>query len=127
MSGAQKSRWELGRQGEAIAAAYLRERGMRIAESNFRAAQGEIDLIGYDGDTLCFIEVKYRETERAGSPEEAVTTQKQRVICRTADYYRHLHRLDDTVKIRFDVVAVRSEGEDIHWIRNAFAYTGMGS
>ena len=102
--------------------AYLLSRGVEIVEQNFRSKQGEIDLIGRDGDYLVFFEVKYRGSRNKGSAAEAVDYAKQRRICRVADYYRVLHRCTEDTPIRFDVVAV--DGEKLTWIRNAFYYVG---
>lgn len=115
-----------GSAGERIAGLFLEQHGVRILERNFRSGrQGEIDLIGLDQDTLVFFEVKLRRSERCGTPEAAVTYSKQKTICRTADYYRFLHRISENCPIRFDVVAIRPSGANgaaVHWIRNAFPY-----
>ena len=119
-AGGASSARALGTKQELAAAAYLRARGIEILEHSFHGRQGEIDLIGRDGERLCFIEVKYRSSPRCGEPEEAVTPEKQRAICRTADYYRLLHRLGEETPVRFDVVAVH--GDTVHWIKDAFPY-----
>src|SRR5207253_4384935 len=64
----EAAHFELGRRGEALAAAYLEQRGYRVAASNFTLPVGrnmrgaivnaEIDLVAYEGATLCFVEVK---------------------------------------------------------------------
>ena len=108
---------QIGGGREKLAAAYLMDRGVTITEYNFRVRQGEIDLIGYDGQTLVFFEVKYRKTAAYGLPQEAVTGKKQLQICRVAAFYRSFHHISN-VKIRFDVVAIL--GEQILWIKNAF-------
>ena len=56
----------------------MEEQGYFILERNYRCKQGEIDLIGKEGEYLCFIEVKYRSDLSYGSPLEAVTKAKQR-------------------------------------------------
>ncbi len=111
---------QIGTCGEETAAAYLAARGVRIVEKNFRSRQGEIDLVGYHGEYLVFVEVKYRGSARMGSALEAVDLRKQRRICRAADYYRYLHRLGDDCPVRYDVVAI--QGEEILWIPNAFPH-----
>ena len=65
----------LGRYGEALAARYLRERGMTIVERNWRCPEGEIDLVALDGDCLVICEVKTRRGTGTGDPLEAVTWQ----------------------------------------------------
>ena len=116
----KKETYTIGKEGEKRAQQYLEEQGMKILETNFRNRQGEIDIIGYDKEYLVFVEVKYRTNEKAGAPESAVTWQKQRKICRLADYYRYLHHYGDDCPFRYDVVAVY-EGR-ITWYRNAFEH-----
>jgi putative endonuclease len=94
-----------GSDGELIAYRYLRRQGYRIVSRNYRKRFGEVDLIGWDGETLAFIEVKARTNQVRGRPEEAVHTGKQRQICRVAREYRSRHRLHD-INYRFDIVTV---------------------
>ena len=109
-----------GAQKEEQVCACLLSRGIRICERNFRCRQGEIDIIGYDGEYLVFFEVKYRSSDRKGSAAEAVGHAKQKRICRVADYYRVVHHCMEDTPVRFDVVAVC--GERVDWFPNAFDY-----
>lgn len=111
---------EKGAQKEEQVCAYLLSRGVKIEARNFRCRQGEIDIVGRDGNYLVFFEVKYRATGRAGGAAEAVGRAKQRKICRVADYYRMIHHLREDTPIRFDVVAIDQDA--LKWIRNAFDY-----
>src|SRR5260370_22822027 len=80
-----------GRRAEDLAHRFLRRRGMVIVARNYRppSGAGEIDLIGWDGDRLAFVEVKSRATDDFGSPERAVNDEKQRFLERSArDYAR---------------------------------------
>lgn len=110
----------IGADKEQLAADYLTENGMRIVARNFRARQGEIDIIGYEGGYLVFVEVKYRGSDTKGSALEAVNLKKQARICRTADYYRLIHHIGDDVNIRYDVVGI--QGSEITWVKNAFMH-----
>ncbi len=103
---------------ENLAAAYLAEQGLLILEKNYRTRLGEIDLIAKEKDTLVFVEVKYRKTDRMGLPEEAVTRKKQGTIRKVAESYRSFHWKGTETPCRFDVIAVL--GEEITWIKNAF-------
>ena len=76
---------EKGAQKEQQVCAYLLSAGVEILERNFRARQGEIDIIGRDGGYLVFFEVKYRAGDSRGSAAEAVGSAKQKKICQTAD------------------------------------------
>lgn len=111
---------EIGTQAEETAAAFLSNQGMRILERNFRSRQGEIDLIGMHEGYLVFVEVKYRSAVLKGSPEAAVGMAKQRKICMAADYYRWIHKVKQSVSVRYDVVCV--DGGEIRWYRNAFPH-----
>ncbi|MGB7069775.1 MAG: YraN family protein [Pyrinomonadaceae bacterium] len=110
-----RSTSEIGSQGEALAADYLRAAGYRLVLANFKVpigrnrngAQitGEIDIIGIDGDTLCFVEVKTRRSDSFASPTANVDLRKQRQISRTARVYRRVFRIRD-ISYRYDVVSI---------------------
>ena len=112
----------IGKAQEELACRYLEEKGIRIQGRNFRCRQGEIDLVGYDGEYLVFFEVKYRKDTSRGSAAEAVGIRKQKKICRVSDYYRMSHKCPLDTAVRFDVIAI--DDETIEWIRNAFDYCG---
>ncbi len=116
----RQSKRSVGTAYEEKAAEYLQSRGYFILCRNFRCRQGEIDLIAREGGYLVFIEVKYRKSAGNGRPEEAVTLEKQRVISRTADYYRLRQGYGEETCCRFDVVAIL--GEEITLYKNAFSY-----
>ena len=115
-----KNRRKTGALQEEKAAAYLTERGFRITERNFRSSQGEIDIIGYDGDYLVFVEVKYRSSDVYDNPLEAVGSAKRKKICRVAEYYRYTKGIGREVPVRYDVVGIWRE--EIAWIPNAFPH-----
>ncbi|MCR5282368.1 MAG: YraN family protein [Lachnospiraceae bacterium] len=108
----------VGSAKEKLASAYLMKQGVRITDRNFRVRQGEIDLIGYDADTLVFFEVKYRKSAAYGLPQEAVGQSKQLQICRVAAFYRNLHRIPADTPVRYDVIAILKD--EVTWIKNAF-------
>ena len=111
-----------GMQGEAMVARYLRENGYRLTAHGYRNRYGEIDLIAWDGDVLCFVEVKTRTNVDMALPREYVTAQKQNRLRKTAMMYLAEKRLDCLA--RFDVAEVYAEhGFDsahIEYIKNAF-------
>ena len=109
-----------GAEYEALAEQYLKTQGIRIVEKNYRNRKGEIDLIGRDNEYLIFFEVKYRKSQKAGNPAEAVNYQKQRKICQVADYYRLTHGIGEFCAIRYDVVAICDD--EIIWYRNALPH-----
>jgi len=117
-------RLKLGRRGEELAARYLQNLGYSILKNNFRCYYGEIDLIGQEGNTLAFIEVKTRSSLAFGSPAAAVTPGKQRKIFQVAQYYLSQHPCNND--IRFDVVSVLVSPHtqpEIELIRNAFDFS----
>lgn len=98
-------RARVGRSAEIAAAAELGRRGYRIAESNYRCAHGEIDLVAYEGGSLVFVEVRCRRTKTYGTPAESVTAAKRRRLIATAEHYLQARSITDT-PCRFDVVEV---------------------
>jgi putative endonuclease len=105
----------LGKLGEAFAAAYLEQTGYRLVAANFMLPVGrnlrgavvntEIDLVAYDGDTLCFIEVKTRASDWFAPPQINVDRRKQRQIARAAAAYRNMFGLQGQ-PYRYDVVTI---------------------
>lgn len=100
-----KTKQELARIGEDHAARYLRSRGYRIRERNFRARSGEVDIIAEQKGALVFVEVKARSSDEFGEPRDAVTGWKQRRIVNAARFY--VARLGGGERsVRFDVAEV---------------------
>jgi putative endonuclease len=105
----------LGARGEHLAAERLEQLGYMLVASNFtlpvgRSLRGalvhaEIDLVAYDGSTLCFVEVKTRSSDWFAAPEANVDLRKQRQVSRAARAYRRMFGLKDT-PYRYDVVSV---------------------
>jgi putative endonuclease len=88
----QPQHLQTGRCGEELAYFYLRQMGYVIVARNYRSRRrpSEIDLIGWDGDVLCFIEVKTRTTREVKPAEAAVDRGKQRDLQGMArEYLRH--------------------------------------
>lgn len=114
-------RQQFGQSSETVAARFLKKQRYKILETNYRTRQGEIDIIARDGDTIVFIEVKARTSDRFGNPKGAVTFQKQRKISMVALQYLKETKQSD-VKARFDVVSISSQTNPpaIEVIKNAF-------
>ena len=111
----------LGESGEEAACALLKKNGYKILVRNYKNKLGEIDIIAYDGDTICFIEVKSRRTDKFGLPQEAIFAPKQRKISRVALSYLKENNLFEK-KARFDVISVIYSGDmpRLDLIKNAF-------
>ncbi|MBL7151388.1 MAG: YraN family protein [Candidatus Omnitrophica bacterium] len=111
----------LGRTGEEAAVDLLQENGYNIIARNYRTRLGEIDIIAYQKDTLCFIEVKTRSSGRFGLPQEALSKPKQRQIAKAALIFIKEKGLFNK-KARFDVVSVIAwpKPAKINLIKGAF-------
>lgn len=95
---------ELGKRGEALAAAFLQHAGYEILERNWRCPQGEIDLIARDGGDTVFVEVKTRTSMAFGHPLEAITVQKLARLRRLAQSWCQAHPGHGSIRI--DAIAV---------------------
>lgn len=102
---------QTGIRGETYAYWFLRRHGYIMIARNFivPGIKGEIDLVGYDGPVLAFIEVKTRAvaSEAFGKPEEAVTSEKRRNLSRMARHFLAERRIAEAT-CRFDVLAIES-------------------
>lgn len=112
-----------GRRGEEAAYFYLREQGYVIIARNYRSprSRSELDLVGWDGATLCFIEVKTRTTRNVMPAEAAVDAEKQRDLSPVAREF--LRKIKGDPPFRFDIVSVYLEGgggPDIEVFKDAF-------
>jgi putative endonuclease len=98
--------YKTGRRGEEAAYFHLRRLGYTMVARNFRTprCRGEIDLIGWDADILCFVEVKTRTTRDVKPGEAAVDRHKRRQIAAVVREY--LRRFPPSCQWRFDVVSV---------------------
>ena len=108
-----------GDKGEAIACAYIKKKGYRIRNKNFRSRFGEVDIIADDSNTLCFIEVKSRSKNYHGRPEEFVDSRKQQKLIKTSKSYITTHDIKD-IPMRFDIVAVDLSLSTCRLFKNAF-------
>lgn len=100
-----EKRLKFGKEGEAAAVKFLKKRGYRILEKNFRSQVGEIDIIAEHDKVVVFVEVKTRTNEEYGHPVTALTPTKQKKIARTAQSFLARHKIDNR-ETRFDVVAI---------------------
>lgn len=109
---------EIGNDGEDIVSDYLLRNNIRILDRNFQTRNGELDIVGIDGDYLVFFEVKYRKNTKYGYPLEAVTKSKQRHIVDAARYYLYYNHYPEETFIRFDCIGILEN--EIEWVKNAF-------
>jgi putative endonuclease len=123
--------FDIGKIGEKLACDYLKAEGYKIVCTNFKAPigrnrrgaeiTGEIDIVAYDKDCLCFIEVKTRTSEDFASPLAAIDLRKQRQIIRTARFYRKVFYLQN-ISFRYDAISVVLQNNDakIKLVKNFF-------
>jgi putative endonuclease len=98
-------RKDVGAIGEKLAADYLKKRGYKIIQRNFRCREGEIDIIAQKGECLVFVEVRTNRNTAFGTPEESVTLSKREKLISLADAYVQTYD-KAPISWRIDVVAV---------------------
>lgn len=111
---------KLGKEGEEIAVAHLISKGYKILARNYRSGRAEIDIIATVDDWVVIVEVKTRETNKYGNPEDAIGRGKINMIAQGANDFlldRDLHN-----NVRYDVISILKNKHhiDIHHIVDAF-------
>ena len=117
-------RKELGDIGEELAKKFLKKKGYRIRETNFRCREGEIDIIAEKKDYLVFVEVRTKTSSGFGSPEESVTSAKKDKLITSALTYMSSHKnLPSSWRIDFVGVELGENGKAtrIELIENAIS------
>jgi len=115
-----------GKAAEVAAEGHLRRKGFQILDRNVRYANGELDIVARDGDTVVFVEVKARRSEEFGGASYAVTPKKERKLIQLAAQYLGQHHLQDSA-CRFDVVLLQGgqpSSSKVEHIENAFEVAG---
>ncbi len=124
----KNDRQQFGKESEIQAIKYLKKKGYRILQQNYRNRLGEIDIIAKEKNVIAFIEVKAKRSNFYGHPKYAVTLKKQKKISMVAlSYLKQTKQMQ--ISARFDVVTVqfRHQNYEIELIKNAFelAYPGF--
>ena len=117
-------RRDLGALGEKLAKDFLKKKGYRIRESNFRCREGEIDIIAERKNYLVFVEVRTKTSSSFGSPEESVTSAKKEKLITLALTYLDSHKnLPSLWRIDFVAVELDQNGKvtRIELIENAIS------
>jgi putative endonuclease len=117
-------RKQLGVWGESTAEQYLKDNGIQIIHKNFRTRYGEIDLIAKENETFLFVEVKTRQSERFGFPEDAVTDAKlDRMEIVISEFFEQFDFGD--IDWRIDIISIirnpQTEKFELNWIKNVVA------
>ncbi|MCF6148383.1 MAG: YraN family protein [Candidatus Kuenenia sp.] len=128
-SGIQPYKTVIAEKGELVAAKFLKKKGYKILQRNYRRKVGEIDIICYDHGVIVFVEVKTRSTDNYGPPELSVTETKKRQIIKVASYYIAEKKIEG-IDLRFDVVSIVylpiKKHPVITLYKNAFTKNGSG-
>jgi putative endonuclease len=115
---------ELGRRGEEAAYFYLRRLGYIVVARDWRSGKvrGDLDLVAWEKDTLCFIEVKTRGSRLIATAESAVDEEKTRVLLRLARHYLNAMPTEPE-QVRFDILSIYFEPQpNFELIRGAFSW-----
>ncbi|MBS6672674.1 MAG: YraN family protein [Haemophilus paraphrohaemolyticus] len=104
---------------EQKARAYLETQGLKFIAANQTFKCGELDLVMADGDTVVFVEVRQRKSNRFGSAVESIDYRKQQKWFNAANMWLFTKRKQslDTAKCRFDVVAFEGDNPPL-WLPN---------
>ncbi|MFH0853195.1 MAG: YraN family protein [bacterium] len=114
-----------GSSGEAQAEAYLRTLNYQIIDHHYTCRYGEIDLIALDSETLVFVEVKLRRSNKFGTAEESVNQAKQEKLIQTIENYRNEHPEYLSNNYRFDLITINpNQSQPIRHLAN-LAFTSI--
>ena len=107
---------------EQRACAELERAGLRLLARNYSTRHGELDLIMRHGDTVVFVEVRYRVRAGHGDAATSITRSKQDKLIRTAQLWLVAHPQHAQQPCRFDVVSYDGAADHVqmHWLRGAF-------
>lgn len=112
----------IGREWEREALKRLQAAGLELLDRNYQCRMGELDLVLRDGDSVAFVEVRFRRRNDFGSGAESVSVSKRRRLIAAAQHYLQRHPGLADLPCRFDVVAIGPGATpQIEWIRNAFS------
>lgn len=112
-----------GREAEAYALRHLQQHGLQLIAQNWSCKRGELDLVMLDGDTVVFVEVRYRRHAGWGGALESVDFRKQEKLTLAAQWFLQRESRWANSPCRFDVVAINGDpglGPALNWLQNAF-------
>jgi len=116
------NRKQVGIIGEKAAQSFLKKKGYRIRETNYRCREGEIDIITEKKGVLVFVEVRTKTGSGFGSPEESVTfAKKEKLVLLAQSYISHHRNMPSSWRIDFVGVELDQNGKTkrIELIENA--------
>lgn len=107
----KKDNKKTGNRGEELAGEYLTKKGFLIEERNFRIRMGELDIVGWDGETLVFVEVKTKIGHDFGEPEEMVGQRKLAQVRRMGELYMWGRRIEAPCRVDVVAIVLKENGE----------------
>ena len=114
------SRQQTGKDAERLALRHLEQQGLRLLAKNWLCKRGELDLVMLDGDTVVFVEVRYRQHAQWGGALASIDARKRQKLILAAQYFLQREPRWANSPCRFDVVTMDSATPHFNWLRNAF-------
>lgn len=108
-----------GHFAENLACVYLQSQNVVILDRNYRCRRGEIDVVAREAETLIFLEVRFRKSNRYGGAAASITKRKQLRTILAAQRYLQQKGLTN-MPCRFDVVAIDGNNS-VNWIKHAYS------
>ena len=112
-----------GKDAEGQALLHLQQHSLRLLAQNWLCKRGELDLVMLDGDTVVFVEVRFRQHRQWGGAVDSVDARKRAKLIMAAQYFLQCEPRWANYPCRFDVVAIEGRLDEpprLNWIRNAF-------
>jgi len=119
----ERSRAQSGKDAELQALQHLQQQGLRLLAQNWLCKRGELDLVMLDGDTVVFVEVRYRKHAQWGGALASIDGRKRQKLILAAQYFLLKESRWADSPCRFDVVAIESTPQgtaDLSWLQDAF-------
>ena len=116
----ERTRRQSGQDAERHALEHLQQQGLRLLAQNWLCKRGELDLVMLDGDTVVFVEVRYRKHAAWGGALESVDARKRQRLILAAELFLQRESRWGRQPCRFDVVAIGPGDTGLNWLRNAF-------
>ena len=119
----ERSSAHSGKDAELHALSYLQQQGLRLLAQNWLCKRGELDLVMLDGDTVVFVEVRYRKHAQWGGALASIDERKRQKLILAAQFFLQKEHRWANSPCRFDVVAIESTpsgSADLRWLKSAF-------
>ncbi|EZP31227.1 YraN family protein [Pseudomonas sp. RIT288] len=114
------SHLQSGKDAERRALEHLQHQGLRLLAQNWSCKRGELDLVMLDGDTVVFVEVRYRKNTQWGGALASIDERKRQKLIFAAQYFLQRESRWADSPCRFDVVAIDRHPDQLNWLQNAF-------